>query len=218
MDHVIIIGASGHARVCLEILEAQARKVVAFYDDDPKLAGTHLHGYPILGNIGNLISEGNKDDHEFFVAIGSNNSRKTIVNNLKKNINIRQTNAIHPSSIISMRTSMGVGNFIAAGVIINTGTVLKDNVIINTGATIDHDNFIDNYAQISPGCNLAGGVIIEEGVFIGTGAVIIPGIRIGAFSIIGAGAVVIRDIPPYCTAVGIPARVIKKLHCNNHNR
>ena len=210
MNKVMIIGASGHARVCLEILEAQGRVVMGFYDDDVSLVGTTLHGYQILGNILDIIPALANDNNEFIVAIGNNFDRKNIVNLLKNNCHRNPINAIHPSAIISERTHIGVGNFIAAGVIINTGTTLGDYIIVNTGATIDHDNKIYDFAQISPGCNLAGNVTVEEGVFIGTGAIIIPGKRIGSHAIIGAGAVVTDDIPPYCTAVGVPARVIKQ--------
>jgi sugar O-acyltransferase (sialic acid O-acetyltransferase NeuD family) len=210
MDQVVIIGASGHARVCLEILEAHGLEVIGFYDDDPNLVGTTLHGYPILGKISQLVSAWDEENRDFFVAIGNNDDRKNIVGLLINNFQKNPINAIHPSTVISKRTKIGSGNFIAAGVIINTGSILEDNVIINTAATIDHDNYIKNYAQISPGCNLAGNVTIEENVFIGTGAVIIPGKTIGAHAIIGAGSVVIDDIPPGCTAVGVPARIIKQ--------
>lgn len=210
MDKVVIIGASGHARVCLEILEAQGRKVMGFYDDDVSLVGTRLHGYKILGNVLDLIPTLADGDKKFIVAIGNNDDRKNIIGLIKDKCHRDPINAIHPSAIISERTVIGVGNFIAAGVIINTGTILGDYVIINTGATIDHDNKIEDFAQISPGCNMAGNVTVEKGVFIGTGAIIIPGKKIGSHAIIGAGAVVIDDIPPFSTAVGVPARVIKQ--------
>jgi sugar O-acyltransferase (sialic acid O-acetyltransferase NeuD family) len=212
MRKVTIIGASGHARVCLEILKAQDRQVTGFYDDDIALVGTTLHGYEILGNISQLLQvlKDNDDDDDYFIAIGNNDHRQNIAQLLNKYCKRDVINAIHPSAIISERAKIGVGNFIAAGAIINTGTILGDYIIINTGATIDHDNIINNYAQISPGCNLAGNVTVEENAFIGTGAIIIPGMKIGSHAIIGAGAVVINDIPPFCTAVGIPARVIKR--------
>ena len=218
MRQVMIIGASGHARVCLEILEANGREVIGFFDDDPNLVGTTLHGYPILGKISQLLSALEDENHEFIVAIGNNDDRENIVGLIKDSCPRKSINVIHPSGIISERTKIGVGNFIAPGVIINTGTSLGDYVIINTGATIDHDNNIKDFAQISPGCNLAGNVTIEESVFIGTGAIIIPGKTIGAHTIIGAGAVVINDIPPFCTAVGTPARIIKQYHPNQFGR
>jgi len=54
------------------------------------------------------------------------------------------------------------------------------------------------------------GIKIEDDVWIGAGAKVLDGVKIGKGSVIGAGAVVTKDIPPYSVAVGIPARVIKK--------
>jgi acetyltransferase-like isoleucine patch superfamily enzyme len=54
-----------------------------------------------------------------------------------------------------------------------------------------------------------GPVIIEDEVWLGEGVAVMPGVRIGRSSIIGANAVVTRDIPPFSVAVGAPARVIK---------
>jgi len=54
------------------------------------------------------------------------------------------------------------------------------------------------------------GIKIEDSVWIGVNAVILDGVSIGKGSVIGAGAVVTKDIPPYSIAVGVPARVIKK--------
>ena len=50
---------------------------------------------------------------------------------------------------------------------------------------------------------------IQDGVHIGIGSIIMPGVTIGEGAVIGAGSVVTRDIPPYCVAVGVPAKVIK---------
>jgi acetyltransferase-like isoleucine patch superfamily enzyme len=50
-------------------------------------------------------------------------------------------------------------------------------------------------------------VVIENNVYIGAGAIILPGVRIGHHSIIGAGSVVTRDVPPESVAYGSPARV-----------
>ena len=50
---------------------------------------------------------------------------------------------------------------------------------------------------------------IKDGVHVGIGSIIMPGVTIGEGAVIGAGSVVTRDIPPYCVAVGVPAKVIK---------
>lgn len=56
-----------------------------------------------------------------------------------------------------------------------------------------------------------GPVVIEDGAWIGEGACILPGVRIGRHAIVGANAVVTRDVPPYTIVGGVPARAIKTL-------
>ncbi|MGZ9197173.1 MAG: DapH/DapD/GlmU-related protein, partial [Candidatus Deferrimicrobiaceae bacterium] len=75
--------------------------------------------------------------------------------------------------------------------------------------SVDHDCAIGDFVHICPGAHLGGAVVVEEGTFLGVGSSVVPGIRIGRWSVIGAGAVVTKDIPDNCTAVGVPARVIK---------
>jgi len=207
---VVIIGASGHARVCLDILTAQKKDIIGFWDDDPDLLGYSFHDYQVMGSIRSLITILLENEIEYIIAIGDNCDRKQIAMLLQTYLKRQPLNVIHPSAIISPRATMGYGNFIAPGVIINTDTKIGSYTIINTAATVDHDNIIHDFAQISPGCNLAGNVTVEEGAFIGTGAIVIPGKTIGANAIVGAGAVVIHDIPPFSTAMGVPARVTKE--------
>jgi len=54
-----------------------------------------------------------------------------------------------------------------------------------------------------------GKVVVKDGAHLGIGSIIMPGVTIGEGAIIGAGSVVTHDIPPYCVAVGVPAKVIK---------
>ena len=53
-------------------------------------------------------------------------------------------------------------------------------------------------------------VIIEDDCDIGTGAIILPGVRIGKGSVVGAGAVVTKDVPPYTIVAGVPAKILRK--------
>jgi tetrahydrodipicolinate N-acetyltransferase len=57
----------------------------------------------------------------------------------------------------------------------------------------------------------ADGVVVEYGAYIGAGAIILKGVRVGRCSVVGAGAVVVEDVPPYTVVAGVPARVIKQL-------
>jgi acetyltransferase-like isoleucine patch superfamily enzyme len=96
---------------------------------------------------------------------------------------------------------------VCAGSIIQPDVEIASHSIVNTGANIDHDCSIEKFCHICPGCNLAGGVFIKEGVMFGTGSSIIPLKSVGSWSIIGAGSVVVEDIPANSKAWGVPAKV-----------
>jgi hypothetical protein len=120
MHGIIILGASGHARVCLDILLAQAKEVIGFADDNPELQSGSVHGFPILGKISEVVKEFDKDAVDYAVAIGNNEQRRKIAALLAEYHGRRGVNVIHPSVIISPRVAMGQGNFLAPRVIINT--------------------------------------------------------------------------------------------------
>jgi acetyltransferase-like isoleucine patch superfamily enzyme len=54
-------------------------------------------------------------------------------------------------------------------------------------------------------------IVIEDDVWIGAGSIILPGVTVGEGAVVGAGAVVTKDVPPYTVAVGVPARPIKHI-------
>lgn len=54
-------------------------------------------------------------------------------------------------------------------------------------------------------------IVLEENVWLGARAIVLPGVTIGEGSVIGAGSVVTRDVPPRAVAAGVPARVIRQL-------
>ena len=70
-----------------------------------------------------------------------------------------------------------------------------------------------NLSMIRPYVKVVNGKIrIEDDAWIGAGAIILPNVTIGRGAVVGAGAVVTKDVPPYTVVVGVPAREIKKLN------
>lgn len=94
-----------------------------------------------------------------------------------------------------------------------TSITIGNNVLIGTGVIIaDTDAHpIDPAARLRGEVAKSEAITIGDNVFIGARAIILKGVCIGEGSVVGAGAVVAKDIPPYMVAVGNPARVIAKL-------
>lgn len=117
--------------------------------------------------------------------------------------------------------------FIGNRVFINAGCyfesqaniTLMDDVIIGYGATILTTNhrFQDKKMSIWNQGVICEPVVIENDVWIGARAIILPGIRIGKGAVIGAGAVVTKDVSPYTVVAGVPARELKKRGENVHS-
>lgn len=108
---------------------------------------------------------------------------------------------------------VGRGSFIGESVIIRGqgGVTIGDQVLIAPLAKILAVNhgFGDCHRPVLEQEITATGIVIEDGAWIGAGAAILDGVRIGRGAVIGANAVVTRDVPAHCLAVGSPARVIR---------
>lgn len=204
---VIIIGASGHARVLADIIKESKDKLVGFLDDNQDIQGNKIYEDKIvLGTTNKKDIEKYKDCY-FIIGIGSNSVRKIISN---KYPNLKWYTAIHPNAVIGSEVSIGEGTAIMAGTVINTGTKVGKHCIINTCSSLDHDNLIEDFVHISPGAHLAGTVKIGKETWIGAGVTIINNITIEKNNIIGAGSTVLNNIIENdSTFVGTPVRKIK---------
>ncbi|WP_343672651.1 acetyltransferase [Chitinophaga sp.] len=193
---IYLYGASGHAKVILEILEQQGNKVAGLFDDNQALHS--LWEY----EVNRYAPEWNSKITGMLIALGNNRARRQIAEQL----NVPFIKGIHPAATVSGRAVLGNGTVVMAGVTINADAVIGRHCIINTNASVDHDCILEDYVDISPNVALCGGITIGEGTHIGAGAVVKPGIMIGRWATIGAGTVVIRDVPDSAVIVGNPGK------------
>lgn len=196
MATINLFGASGHAKVIKDIIDAQGDRVGCLYDDAPHCA--EIHGKQVL-----KASEAHVNG-PLIVSIGSNRVRKLI----SERYPLTYSTAVHPNAIVSPTAQIGDGSVVMHGAIIQSDAVIGQHCIINSGASVDHECQISDYVHISPHATLCGNVHVGEGSWIGAGTIIIPGIKIGKWCVIGAGSVVINDIPDNTTAVGNPCKRI----------
>ena len=199
MGTINLFGASGHAKVITDIIEAQGEEVKYLYDDNPHVDLIH-------GRLVFKASE-TKITGPMIISIGSNRVRQLI----SERYRVDYAKAIHPSAIISKYATIGDGSVVMQGAIIQSDAIIGRHCIINSGASVDHECKIEDFAHISPHATLCGNVYVGEGSWIGAGATVIPGVRIGKWCTIGAGATVLHDVPDNSVVVGNPAKDISDI-------
>jgi UDP-perosamine 4-acetyltransferase len=209
MKKLIILGASGHAKVIIDIfLRRSEYEIVGYLTKNYQTS--EILGVPIIGDDQKLPQLYDQGIDKAFIAIGDNRLRKLLSNYLQS-LGFQFPNAISPTAIIAPSVQLGTGIAIMDGAVIQPDTTIGDQSIINTLASVDHDGKIGDYVHIAPGCHLAGCVTIGEGAFLGVGSNVIPNISIGNWSILGAGSVVVKEIPDSVLAMGVPAKIRKIL-------
>lgn len=135
-------------------------------------------------------------------AIGAAAVRERVIHKVASFKNVRFATLIDPSVMMSSRIMLGEGTIVCAGTICTVDITIGRHVIINLDCTIGHDAIIEDLVTIYPSVNVSGCAVIKKGVELGTGSQIIQGKKVGSGTIVGAGAVVTKDLPENCTAVG----------------
>ena len=211
MKDIVIIGAGGFGKEVAQLIEdINAEKnswnLLGFIDETVEKHNTVINDNPVLGNFDWFESQSCR--LWTVCALGNPKSKYNLVNKaLAYNVNF--ANLIHPNAKTNKYNKFGLGCIICCNSFISVNTKIGNHISINPGCSIGHDTIIADYSSLYWNVTLSGNVSIGEGCEIGSKAVVIPKRAIGKWSVIGAGAVVTKDIPDNCTAVGIPAEPIK---------
>jgi UDP-2-acetamido-3-amino-2,3-dideoxy-glucuronate N-acetyltransferase len=124
---------------------------------------------------------------------------------------------VAPGAVLGTDTVVGAFCFIASGAVIGAGTRIQSHTSVWDGVTLADDVFV------GPGCQFTNvrhpraafpraphwdRTQVEQGASLGANAVLVAPVRIGAHALVGAGAVVTRDVPAHAIVVGNPARIL----------
>jgi len=214
MKHkVLTIGAGAQAKYVADIYsfdrELQIIGIVR-YKNDKYPSWVNSSKIPVFSYSNSLRKILTKYKDCKIIVTNSNNKKKEEIVNLIKEYSIEFINAIHRSSVIATSAKIGTNLIINANAVIQPFAKIGSNVMIHSGVIVEHDNVIEDYVNLSPGVKLSGWVTVKKGAYIYIGANVIPGITIGENSIVGAGAVVLTDVPDNVTVAGVPAKIIKR--------
>ncbi len=218
MTDLVIFGAGGHGREVLQVaLDMSADRsrwnLIGFADEDETLAGQSLQGLPVLGGLAQLRD---LRTAALVVAIGAPARRRRVVERLRDAGWTRFARLVHPLAWCGRNVEIAEGSVVCAGVKMTTDIQIGRHVLLNLNCTIGHDVRIGDFATLAPGVGVSGGCQVGEGAELGTHSTLIPKVVVGNWSVLGAGAVAIQSIEPDATAVGIPARTIRRRELGWH--
>lgn len=111
-------------------------------------------------------------------------------------------------TLVENGVTIGNNVTVKSGVYLWEGTVVADDVFIGPNATFTNDAM--PRSKVYP--EAFSGISIKQGASIGANATLLPGVTIGREAMVGAGAVVVSDVPDYAVVVGNPAKVIRYLN------
>ncbi len=204
----VIIGAGTYGEVYLAYLQDANVEIVGFIDDSPK--ADKIQGIPVLGGMDILPEIKERYGVEaVYCPIGNNKLRVKFLSYARK-LGYKTPQYIHPSVIISPNVTIGEGVYILLGTSIMPYTKIDDFVMISMNVSLAHHNHLGTGVFLSTGCNFGASIYAKPYAYCGIASTIMTGIKeLGENCLIGAGAVVINDVPDNAVMVGVPAKVIK---------
>ena len=195
-EAVLVYGASGHARVLIDLMRLSGEFFpVAAVDDSP--TDEEVMGVPVLGTsslFAQLKAAGIQHAALGIGSVTNHRARAKLYDRLVA-AGFNAPNLIHPRSMVEPSVTMGVGNQIFAGAVIGSAARLGDDTIINSGTVVSHDCVIASHTHLSPGAILAGSVEVGENTLVGMGVTVYLGVRIGSNVVIANGSHIMKDVP-----------------------
>lgn len=213
-EPLVLVGAGGFARETAEVVRAinaasSVWDLLGFADDDPARHGQEIDGIRVIGSSQQVLDE--HPNARVVVCTGSPAnyfSRKRIVRRLAIDDD-RYARLVHPMASVPASATLGCGTVVLATTVLTSAVVVGSHVALMPGVVLTHDDVIESFVTFGAGVRVAGGVRIAEGAYIGSGALIREQRAIGAWSLVGMGSVVTRDVPPAEVWVGSPARCVR---------
>lgn len=201
MTGLYIYGAGGHGAAVAELGALLGYSIVGFIDDNPALVGTKLLDWAIIGG-GGCAPPG----AGVVLAVGNNAARARLMAHAKASGWVLPM-LIHPSAVVSPSAVIGQGTVVMPQAVVGTRARIGDGCILSAACSVSHDCVIGGTVHIGPGTRLAGGVTVGEGTLVGVGSCARPFVSIGTKCIVGAGSVLVSDVPDGVTVYGNPARI-----------
>lgn len=201
--YLLLIGAGGHAKACIDVIESEDRYRIAGLIGLPNEVGKQVLGYEVIGTDSEL-TEFTKHYTYAIVTQGQIISPENRVKSFNQLIRLgyQLPCIVSKTAYVSPRAEIGAGTIVMHGAVINADAKVGLNCIVNSASVIEHDVIVGNHTHISTGVILNGNVTVDEGTFIGSNTVLKNGIKVGVNCVIGMGLSIKRDVSAQTTLKG----------------
>lgn len=209
-DRSVIIGAGTQGQVYASYLLEAGIDIIGFIDDKQELIGKSVIGIPVLGCYKDLYTTTFKEKIEsVYCPIGDNHIRVEYLSMLQKE-GYKIPSFIHPSVSIAPDVTLGKAIYMLVGNIVMPHTTIGNYIMINQASTIAHHVKIEDGTFMSSGVNIGARIHVKEKAYIGMGVTVMTGVEnLGENCLLGAGSVIIKNVPDNAVMVGNPGRILK---------
>jgi sugar O-acyltransferase (sialic acid O-acetyltransferase NeuD family) len=202
MQDLIILGTGVHGAEMAHIVERINRqhptwRLIGHIAPRPTQQTTFA-GHPVLGTLEALAAFPDA------ALVADNEFPKDLPIPEERLISL-----IDPGSYVHPTAQIGRGCVIYPNCFVGFNAVLGQRVFMLSGCIVNHDNRIEDRVVFASGVTLAGCVHVEEGAYLGQSCTVRQHLRIGRNSLIGMGAVVVKEVPPQVVMAGNPARKLR---------
>lgn len=210
MENSVIIGAGTQGQIYASYLIEAGVNIIGFLDDDESLYKKDILNLPVLGKYQDLFTAKFKNQiQNVYCPIGNNAIRVEYLSTLKKE-GYGTPSFIHPSVSVGPDVILGEAIYMLVGNIIMPHTSIGNYIMVNMASTIAHHVILEDGVFMSSGVNIGAMINVKRKAYIGMGVTAMTGIKyIGENSLIGAGTVLIKDVPDNAVMVGNPGRVLR---------
>ena len=206
----VILGAGNYGEMFLSFLREEGINIVGFLDDNPNLQNKEVCGVPVLGTMSMLKDLRNQYNVDsVYCPIGNNPVRVRLLTEARE-LGYETPNYIHRLACVGPDVKMGTGVYVIFGTNIMPHATLEDFVMLSMNVGVGHHSVLEKGVFLSSGCNFGGSIRAKQYAYCGMGTTIMSGVHeLGEDCLIGAGAVVIRDVPDKAVVAGVPAKILR---------
>ena len=200
---LILIGAGGHSRSCIDAIEREGKYKIAGLVGLGEEVGSSHFGYQVIATDSDLSALAKQFQYAL-ISVGQIKSPDLRIRLYELSLAAGFTlpTIIAPTAYVSSNATVGGGTIVMHGAILNAGVVVGKNCIINTRALLEHDSQVFDHCHISTGAIINGETLIGAGSFIGSGSVIKEGVSVGAGSVVGMRQAVLHNLEDGCKYLG----------------